>query len=153
MNKKLKNRIEELEQNNRFLSDNLLDAIWVVDAETLKYEYITPSIERISGYTADEYLNVTVRDMLTPESFQKVLTILLEQMKGYVDELVTMVGGAKNNGDASAVHGMQKIETHQVHQVLPARTRTKTKEVAAHQTRETEPQKVIPMEEDDFNDF
>ncbi|MBN1277625.1 MAG: hypothetical protein JXA35_09050 [Deltaproteobacteria bacterium] len=49
MSKKLRDRIEELEERHRFIADNLLDAIWVVDAETLRYEYITPSIERLTG--------------------------------------------------------------------------------------------------------
>jgi len=49
MSKKLQEKIEELECKYRVLADNLLDAIWVLDAETLEYEYMTPSIERISG--------------------------------------------------------------------------------------------------------
>ena len=80
MSKKLKNKIEELEEKHRVIADNLIDAIWTLDVETLKFEYITPSIERISGYTADEYMNFTIQERLTPESFQKVATILAEEI-------------------------------------------------------------------------
>ena len=61
MSNNLKNKIEELEEKHRVVADNLLDAIWVIDIGTLKFEYITPSIEKISGYTADEFKDFTIR--------------------------------------------------------------------------------------------
>ena len=63
MSKRLKDKIEKLEQKHRVIADNLLDAIWIVDAETLKFEYITPSIEKIrikccSANCASAYMSV-----------------------------------------------------------------------------------------------
>ena len=81
MPKMLKDRIEELEQKHRVIAENLIDAIWVLDAGTLKYEYITPSIEKISGYSPDEYMNLTIEDRLTPESLEIVKAILAEEGK------------------------------------------------------------------------
>jgi PAS domain S-box-containing protein len=83
MSKKLQEKIEELEGKYRVLADNLLDAIWVLDATTLKYEYMTPSIERISGYTVEEILGLTIKDRLTPESFAKVRAVLEEEKKKF----------------------------------------------------------------------
>jgi len=83
MPKKLKEKIEKLEEKHRVLTDNLVDAIWVVDAKTLKFEFITPSIEKISGYTAEEFMNFTIKDRLTPESFQKVKKILVQAKKKF----------------------------------------------------------------------
>lgn len=80
MTKSLKNKIDKLEEKHRLIADNLLDAIWVLDVATLRFEYITPSIEKISGYTADEFMNFTIADRLTPESFQKVKAILTEEI-------------------------------------------------------------------------
>jgi PAS domain S-box-containing protein len=80
MNEKLKEKIEELEGKHRLVADNLLDAIWVIDIETLKYDFITPSIEKLSGYTADEFKNFAIKDRLTAESFRKVETILAKEV-------------------------------------------------------------------------
>jgi PAS domain S-box-containing protein len=80
MSKKLKEKIEELEKKHRLLVDNLLDAIWVIDVETLRYDHITPSIEKVTGYTVGEHMNFTIIDRMTPESFQKVETVLTEEM-------------------------------------------------------------------------
>jgi PAS domain S-box-containing protein len=79
MSQTLQHKIEKLEEKYRVLADNLLDAIWVLDAETLRYEYITPSIERISGYTAEEIMGLTIQDRLTPESFARVRAVLAEE--------------------------------------------------------------------------
>jgi len=77
---RLKEKIEKLEEKHSIVADNLLDAIWVINLETLKYDFITPSIEKLSGYTADEFKNFSLIDRLTPESFQKVETILAEEI-------------------------------------------------------------------------
>lgn len=79
MSKTIKKQIEKLEKKHRLLTDNLIDAIWTVDVETLKFEYITKSIQRISGYSKDEYLNCPVEDRLTPESFQKITAMIAEE--------------------------------------------------------------------------
>lgn len=80
MSKSLRKQIEQLEEKHRLIANNMIDAIFSLDAETLKFEYITPSIEKISGYTADEYINFTIQDRLTPESFKKVSAILAEEI-------------------------------------------------------------------------
>ena len=83
MAKNLKEKIKELEEKYRYLSDNLIDSIWVIDAEKLNYEYITPSVERISGYSVEDHMNLSIRDRLTPESFRKVIKVLTEERKGF----------------------------------------------------------------------
>jgi PAS domain S-box-containing protein len=57
----------------------LVDTIWVVDAKSLSYEYITESVEALSGYSADEFMTMSLRERMTPESFNKVESLLLEE--------------------------------------------------------------------------
>jgi PAS domain S-box-containing protein len=79
----LKERIVDLENKYRIVADNLIDAIWIIDADTLKYEYITPSIERISGFTADEIMTMTGKDRLTPESLTEAAAALVDERKRF----------------------------------------------------------------------
>jgi PAS domain S-box-containing protein len=83
MSKSLMVRVKEIEKQNRLLTDNLVDAVWVVDAKTLIYDYITSSIVNISGYTAEELINTTIADRLTPESLQKCTTLLKQGLQQY----------------------------------------------------------------------
>jgi len=73
-------KIQELEKNNRLISDNLIDAIWTIDVETLKFDYMTESIYKISGFTSDQYLNYPAKDRMTPESFLKISDLLMEEI-------------------------------------------------------------------------
>ena len=91
MSEKLKEKIEKLEEKHRVIADNLLDAIWTLDVETLKFDYITPSIERISGYKADEYKNLTLQNRLTPESYQKIMTILAQEIPKFKNGIKTIL--------------------------------------------------------------
>ena len=72
--------VKKLERNQKLLSENSIDAIWALDAETLNYEYMTESIKKISGYRADEYINKPASERLTPQSFKKITKILAEDL-------------------------------------------------------------------------
>lgn len=76
-------QFKELEQKHRLVEDNLVDAIWVVDLESLRYEYITPSIEKISGYTPEELLNTSARENLTPKSLRKVQEMIAKELEAF----------------------------------------------------------------------
>ena len=81
MSTKLNAKIENLLNEHRYLADRLTEGIWVVDAETLKFEYATESLQRISGYTAEEYMNLTIRDRLTPSAYKVALSALIDERK------------------------------------------------------------------------
>ena len=83
MTQSIKDKLKELEKQNRLLTDNLVDAVWVMNAGTLVYEYITPTIYEISGYTSEELTNTTIADRLTPESLNKATAMLSAALEEY----------------------------------------------------------------------
>ena len=83
MEQSIKDKVKELEEQNRLLKDNLVDAVWVMNAGTLTYEYITPSIYELSGYTSEELLNTSIEDRLTPESLNKATELLTTALDAY----------------------------------------------------------------------
>ncbi len=90
MTGKLKERIAELEGKYNLISDNLIDAVFVLNGETLQYEYVTPSIEKISGYKPNEFKNLSLRNRIAPESFQKAMSILREEKKRFEQGIQTV---------------------------------------------------------------
>ena len=79
----IKDKLKELEKENRLLTNHLVDAVWVVNAGNLICEYITPSIHRITGYTAEELVNKPVKDRLIPKSLGKALVLLETSLDEY----------------------------------------------------------------------
>ena len=51
----------------RLLAENVRDVIWTSDFN-FKYTYVSPSVERLRGYTTEEALGQTWADTMTPES-------------------------------------------------------------------------------------
>ena len=41
----------------QLLSENLIDDIWILNVETNRFRYISPSIQPMRGYTVDEVMN------------------------------------------------------------------------------------------------
>ena len=76
-------RYEKLEDKYRLITDNLIEAIFVLDAETLEFDYVNPHIEKISGYPAEEYCNLTIKDRLLPDSYQNTLRFIDKAKERY----------------------------------------------------------------------
>ena len=83
INRSIEDKVKELSNSNRLLADNLVEAVWVIDAETLTYDYITPSIFKISGYSSEELTNTTIVDRLTPSSLEKCMIELKQALNDY----------------------------------------------------------------------
>jgi PAS domain S-box-containing protein len=62
----------ESEAKYRLIADNTADVIWVMDAESGRFKFVSPSVEKLRGYTPDEIMAQPVSEALTPESAKKV---------------------------------------------------------------------------------
>ncbi len=62
----------------RILTDNMKDVVWVIDTESLHYTYLSPSVSRLRGYTADEIMSAPVGKHLLAESADNYLTMVRE---------------------------------------------------------------------------
>lgn len=79
-NEKLaKAALKESEEKYRIITENSADVITVSDL-SLNTIYISPSILQVRGYTVEEAPPQKLSDILTHESFQKVMAIFTDEM-------------------------------------------------------------------------
>lgn len=77
LHKEIENRIkieEELRKNEeifRFLTESMDDVFFIQDLN-FKMLYVSPSIEKFSGYSVEEYMNIDFKKLFTEKEFQKV---------------------------------------------------------------------------------
>ena len=64
--------LQHSERKYRLLAENIQDVIWTMDME-LRFNYVSPAIERLQGWTPAEYLQRKLEELLTPESLDRVL--------------------------------------------------------------------------------
>ena len=67
--KKAEQVLRESEQKYRLLSDNVTDIVWIMDIKTQKFDYFSPSVERIRGYTPVEAMEIPLSKTMTPASY------------------------------------------------------------------------------------
>ena len=59
--------IRKSEERHRLLADAALDIIWTMDLKGC-YTYVSPSVEKLRGFTVDEVMQQAIEDVLTPKS-------------------------------------------------------------------------------------
>ncbi len=64
------------ERKYRVLAENVSDIIWTIDLKTLKFDYISPSVEKNRGFTVAEAMDMSIEQILSPLSLVEVSTVL-----------------------------------------------------------------------------
>jgi PAS domain S-box-containing protein len=81
--------LEESEKRYRLLAENVSDIIWTMDMK-LRLTYVSPSVTRLRGYTAEEALAAPVEEAFTSESAlvaKKAIKELLEANTGMTGQV------------------------------------------------------------------
>jgi PAS domain S-box-containing protein len=61
--------LREAEHRFQLLVENTSDVLWVLDGASLRFRYVSPSVERQRGFTAQEVLGQTLESAFTADSF------------------------------------------------------------------------------------
>ena len=79
--KLVESELRQSEEKYRILTENSLDVIWIIDIETMKLKYISPSVEKLRGYSVEEIMGRPISDTLTSASWEYFLEILQSRIK------------------------------------------------------------------------
>jgi two-component system cell cycle sensor histidine kinase/response regulator CckA len=65
-------RLRESERRYRLIAENTADVIWTLDPTTLRFTFVSPSVQKLRGVTPEEALRQSLSEVLTPESVRRV---------------------------------------------------------------------------------
>jgi hypothetical protein len=71
------------EERYRLISENMSDVIWLLDVASGRLTYVSPSVERLLGYSPEEILAKSMPEILTPESYQYVIRRLPQVLEAF----------------------------------------------------------------------
>jgi two-component system, OmpR family, phosphate regulon sensor histidine kinase PhoR len=78
--KEIEKLYKQSEKKYRLIAENANDVILVLHVPSRKITYISPSVELLMGYTANDFLHMSLKDILSPESLKHLLTDLAKRI-------------------------------------------------------------------------
>jgi PAS domain S-box-containing protein len=128
---KAEDELHESENKCRFLADKMSDIAWIADMN-LHTTYITPSIQKVLGFTPEERIHQSLHQQLTPDSITRAIDMMTRELalekQGTADPtralnieleyyhkdgstrwLDVIVTGIRNDqGELTALHGVSR---------------------------------------------
>ncbi len=80
-------KLKDSERHYRILAENITDVVWVLDPESGYFKYVSPSVERLRGYTPEEILALPVDAALSVESSAYVQRLIQTRIGRFLEGL------------------------------------------------------------------
>ncbi len=74
--KKADKLLAKSEKFYRLMAENVFDVVWIYNAGIENFTYVSPTVEKLRGFTVDEVLKQTMEEMTTAESYARIAKII-----------------------------------------------------------------------------
>ncbi len=72
--------MRESDAKHRLITEMMSDVVWTTDAN-FRVTYMSPSVEKVTGFTAEEHMAHQISEIIAPESLARVMEQFAEEMR------------------------------------------------------------------------
>ncbi len=83
--KRAEESLRESEQQFRFITENMHDVIWVMDAFSGRLNYVSPSIRLLLGFEPKHYTQTSFEQWLAPESRTRIQALHPQRLRAFLN--------------------------------------------------------------------
>jgi PAS domain S-box-containing protein len=76
--------IRETEEQYRLLTENMIDTVWILDTDTMRFRYVSPSVERLLGFSVEKILAAPIELTFTAERKDFLRALILERAQDFI---------------------------------------------------------------------
>ena len=80
--------LAEREAHYRNLTETMKDVVWILDAETLRFTYVSPSIQLLRGYTPEEIMNHSLDTALAPKDAERLTQTIRDNREKFLSGIL-----------------------------------------------------------------
>ncbi|WP_374263726.1 ABC transporter substrate-binding protein [Zoogloea sp.] len=77
-------RLQASEEKYRLLAETMKDVVWTVDTDTLRFTYVSPSIERMRGYTPAEIAALSFDATFQPGDAERIRGLVRQRVQAFL---------------------------------------------------------------------
>lgn len=72
-------RLRQSTTKYRILTETMVDVVWTLDTDTLRFSYVSPSVQKLRGYTPAEVMAGTLEEALAPQHRREVCALIAQR--------------------------------------------------------------------------
>jgi PAS domain S-box-containing protein len=78
-------QLQKSREQYRVLTETIKDVVWIVDVDTMLIQYISPSIERLLGYSVEEISSFSFIDTITQTEQPNMVQLIQTRKEAFID--------------------------------------------------------------------
>lgn len=72
------------EEKYRMLTETMKDVVWIIDTQLFKFTYVSPSVEKLRGYTAEEIMAQPIEASILSEGAENQIAIMNQRIQEFM---------------------------------------------------------------------